>query len=53
MYVCMYIFISGIKPIEQHTDTLTEHKKERKERNNTDLMWWDRQLPRGKKYNNA
>jgi len=22
VYVCMYIFISGIEPIEQHTDTL-------------------------------
>jgi len=27
----MYIFISGVKPIEQHTDTLTKHKKEKKE----------------------
>jgi len=27
----MYIFISGIKPIDQHTDTLTKHKKEKKE----------------------
>jgi len=30
-YVCMYIFISGIKPIEQHTYTLKKHKKEKKE----------------------
>jgi len=27
----MYIFISGINPIEQHTDTLTKHQKEKKE----------------------
>ena len=30
-YVCMYIFISGIKPIEQHTDTITKHRYEKKE----------------------
>ena len=39
MYVCMYIYISGIKPIEHHTETHSRNRTKllttRKEQNST------------------